>query len=113
METKNISKFERFNMKTKNDLNTVIKAFNKVIKIYPKDSIESNYYRYIIKYLLLEHKYKDIVERAGKPILHYFEYQLPQPTREYFEFLYHTYNPVRFAIETFDSIEEIRNELNR
>ena len=95
----------------KKDLNTVIKAFNRIIKEYPSDSIQSSYYKQIVKYLKLEHEYKEIVESSDKPILHYFEYHLPQSGNEYFLFLYHTYNPVRFAVETFDSIEEIRNEL--
>ena len=33
------------------------------------------------------------------------------PSESSFEFLYHVYNPVRYAVETFDSIEEIRKEL--
>jgi hypothetical protein len=33
--------------------------------------------------------------------------------RDYFLWLYNPYNPVRFAVETFDSIEEIRIELGR
>ena len=96
-----------------NDLNKVVKAFNSIIKSYPDDSFEASYYKIIVKFLLLEHKYQKLVKDSGKPILHYFQYHLPEPTREYFEFLYHPYNPVRFAIETFDSIEEIRIELGR
>lgn len=96
-----------------NDLNTVYKAFQKIVSTLPKDSIQRTYYEIIMKYLLLEHKYKDIVEKTGKPILHYFKFCLPESNIEYFNYLYHPYNPVRFAVETFDSIEEIRIELGR
>ena len=94
-----------------NDLNTVYKAFQNIKNNYSKDSIEYNYYNIIMKYLLLEHKYSKEVILAGKPILHYFKYYLPQYNKNYFEWLYNSYNPVRFAVETFDSIEEIKKEL--
>jgi hypothetical protein len=96
-----------------NDLNTVLKAFKKIIKELPKDSLQSRYYSLICEYLLLEAKHQDIVNACGKPILYYFRYHLPNTSKEYFEFLYHVYSPVRFAIETFDSIDEIKNELNK
>jgi len=95
------------------DLNRVIKEFKSVIKKLPKNSLQRKYYEIIVEYLLLEHKYPYEVKRAGKPIYHYFMYDLPKINNEYFEFLYNTYNPVRFAVETFDSIEEIRKELKR
>jgi len=94
-------------------LDQVIKTFLRLSKNSPKGSIQSDYYLTIVKYLRLEHKYKDIVLACGKPIYHYFMYGLPQSGNEYFEFLYNRYNPVRFALETFDSIEEIRQELKK
>ena len=100
-------------------LDQVIKEFKRIIKSYEncksgKDySLQINYYNIIIKYLLLEHKHYDIVQKCGKPIFHYFKYSLPKNDRGYFEWLYNPYNPVRFAVETFDSIEEIRIELGR
>ena len=95
----------------KYSLNQVIKEFKKIIKQLPNDSLHKTYYEIIVKFLLLENKYSDQVKQAGKPIYHYFMYYLPDASLQYFEFLYNPYNPVRFAIETFDSIEEIRKEV--
>lgn len=92
-------------------LDQVIKAFKQIINQLEKDSIQRCYYEYIVKFLLLEHKHHDIVQKSGKPIFHYFKFSLPKNDNGYFEWLYNSYNPVRFAIETFDSIEEIRVEL--
>jgi hypothetical protein len=94
-------------------LDQVIKTFKQLIKQYEKDSIERNYYEIIVKYLLLEHKHQEAVLKCGKPIYHYFKYSLPVRGRDYFEWLYNPHNPVRFALETFDSVEEIRIELGR
>ena len=102
-------------------LDTVIKEFSSIIKELKKDKkiisithdMKILYYETIVKYLKLEHKYQDIVEKSGKPIYHYFKYSLPVEDTAYFEFLYNRYNPVRFAVETFDSIEEIRLELKK
>jgi hypothetical protein len=99
-----------------NTLNDVVKAFKSIIKQYEAtkpDCLEANYYKYIVEYLLLEQKYPKQVADSGKPIYHYFKYQLPMFSTDYFLFLYNTHNPVRFAVETFDSIEEIRLELGR
>lgn len=92
------------------DLSKLIKETNncKNISIANKEIIIS-YYKIIQEYLLLENKYKDEVETSGKPILHYFLYRLPSTFS--FEFLYNPYNPVRFAVETFDSIEIIKQEI--
>lgn len=92
-------------------LDQVIKAFLQLAKSQ-KDPVISSYYETIVKYLRLEHKYMEAVLLARRPIYHYFMYALPMPGKEYFEFLYDRYSPVRFAVETFDSIEEIRQELN-
>lgn len=96
-------------------LNEVIKRFNSIIDQYKKskgkDCIEVLYYSTIVKYLLLEHENKYAVIQANKQIYHYFTYSLPEFGNDYFEFIYHRYNPVRFAVETFDSIEEIKNRL--
>ena len=99
-------------------LNDAIKKFKNIIELYKKSkgvkasqSIEITYYEIIIKYLLLEHKYPHEVKKAKKPIYHYFMFYLPEFGSNYFSFLYNPYNPVRFAVETFDSIEEIRLEL--
>lgn len=97
----------------KYDLNRVIKEFKKLIKELPKDSLHRKYYEIIVRFLLLEHKYPYEVKKAGKPIYHYFMYYLPIRGADYFEFLYNPYHPVRFAVETFDSIEEIRLELKK
>ena len=91
-----------------NTLNQVIKDLKRLSKFCKKDSISQKYYDILIKYLLLENKYKEQVEKSNKRILHYFLYKLPSQTS--FEFLYHVYNPVRYAVETFDSIEEIKKE---
>lgn len=77
-----------------------------------KESLAAAYYEHIVKYLILEHKYQSECEASGKLIYYYFKYSLPVREHEYFEYLYNPYNPVRLAVETFDSIEEIRNELN-
>jgi hypothetical protein len=105
-ETKNI---KIYNMYT---LDKVIKTFKKIISNSDNELLIS-YYEKIVEFMLLEHKHKDIVKKSNKPIYHYFQHALPHDTNDYFMFLYHTYNPVRFAIETFDSIEEIRLELKR
>lgn len=93
-----------------NTLNDVIKSFKKLISSSDNDLIKS-YYSTIVEYLILESKYEDLVKKCGKPIFHYFQYQLPMGGNDYFLFLYNVYSPVRFAVETFDSIEEIRLEL--
>lgn len=101
-------------------LDRVIKEFKTIIKTLKKDKLAISvtkdltisYYEIIVKYLLLENKYQKEVNWAGKPIYIYFKYDLPRMDRGYFDFLYNPYNPVRRAVETFDSIEEIRNELN-
>jgi hypothetical protein len=99
------------------DLNSVIKRTNQIISEYKKhkgkESIEVRYYEILVRYLLIEHKYQEEVKKAGKPIYHYFMYKLPEFGNEYFQFLYNPHNPVRFALETFDSIESVRKELNR
>ena len=92
-----------------NTLNQVVKDLKRLSKSCKKDSISQKYYNTLVKYLLLENKYKEQVEKSNKRILHYFLYMLPSQSS--FEFLYHAYNPVRYAVETFDSIEEIRKEL--
>lgn len=94
-------------------LDQVIKTFKKLSKDFSAGSIEKAYYDMIVKYLLLENKHSSIVLQSGKPIYHYFKYHLPQPGSEYFRFLYNPYNPVRFAMETFSSIQEIHDELNK
>lgn len=97
-----------------NSLDSVIKRLISIIKQYEKldkSGIEASYYRTILKYIKLEHKYPKQVESCGKPIYHYFKYHLPVFGTGYFEYLYNPYNPVRNAVETFDSIDEIRNEL--
>jgi hypothetical protein len=103
-----------------NSLNTVVKTFHAVIKELKKDrnknsnnDIHIRYYEIIMEYLLIEHKYQDIVKQSGKPIYHYFKYSLPDTTLGYFYYLYSVHHPVRFAVETFDSIEEIKNELKQ
>jgi hypothetical protein len=93
-------------------LNEVIKKFNSIIR-KTDDGVKKSYYETIVEYLLLEREYTLEVRRAGKPIYHYFKFQLPNESTDYFHFLYNTYNPVRFAVETFDSIEEIRLELEK
>lgn len=101
-------------------LDRVIKEFKSIIKQHKKDKgisvtkdMTISYYEIIVEYLLLENKYQKEVELARKPIYIYFKYDLPRIDSGYFEFLYNVYNPVRRAVETFDSIEEIRNELNK
>jgi len=101
-------------------LDRVIKEFKSIIKQCKKDKgisvtkdMTITYYEIIVEYLLLENKYQKEVELAGKPIYIYFKHDLPRIDRGYFEFLYNAYNPVRRAVETFDSIEEIRKELNK
>lgn len=100
-----------------NELNIIIKECKKIQKQWElqngKDCIEANTFKILVKYLQLEHKYKIEVERAGKPIYHYFMYHLPVFSNDYFKWLYNPYNPIRFAMETFDSIEEIKQELKK
>lgn len=92
-------------------LEQVIKEFKRHIKLFTKDSIQRNYYEIIVKYLLLESKHPQEVKDAKKVIYHYFQYDLPRYDTDYFAWLYSPQNPVRFAVETFDSIEIIRKEL--
>lgn len=92
--------------------NHVINQFKTILKLVDDELIQS-YYKIIIDYLILEEEYQDEVDMANKRIYHHFKYNLPNPSKEYFEFLYHVYNPVRFAVETFDSIEPIRLHLNK
>ena len=72
------------------------------------NDIEVAYYETIIKYLWIEELFQDEVDQAGKRIYYHFKYNPPEVYHEYFTFLYDRYNPVRFAVETFDSIESIR-----
>lgn len=88
----------------------VIRQFKRIIKKEQNLLIRS-YYLTIIDFLLLEVKYQEAVKLANKPLFHYFQYNIPKFGNDYFLFLYNTHNPVRFAVETFDSIEEIRQEL--
>jgi hypothetical protein len=97
-------------------LDKVIKEFKSIINIYKKSNSNNseiiiNYYETIIGFMLIENKHKDIVEKCGKPIYHYFKYNLPQSHSEYFYWLYNNYSSVRFSIETFDSIEEVREDI--
>jgi hypothetical protein len=94
-------------------LDTIIKQFKTISTQFKWDSVEYAYYKAIIQFLILENKYPEIVKSSGKPLYHYFQYNLPQSGHDYFTFLYNVYNPVRFAVETFDSIEEIRLELSK
>lgn len=93
-----------------NTLNSVIKRFNALIK-ESDNNLQKEYYKIIVRYLLIEHSHQEDVDACNKQIYHYFKYQLPVRGNDYFLFLYNTYNPVRFAVETFDSIESIRKEL--
>ena len=94
-------------------LDQVIKRFKSIIKDINNNDTQKYYYECIVKYLKIENKYKDVVEKSNKKIYHYFQYHLPVSGNDYFMFLYNPYNPVRFAIETFDSIEEIKHEINK
>ena len=95
-----------------NTLNDVVRAFKKILRDLPEDdSLARNYYEIIVDFLLLEHKYAEQVDACGKNILYYFAHHLPVRGREYFEWLYNVHNPVRFSVETFDSVAEIREEL--
>lgn len=89
-----------------NTLNQVIKSFIKMKSWYKPGDIEYDYYSIILEYLLIENKFKDAVKREGKLIYHYFMYLLPEHFT--FKYLYDTQSPIRFSIETFDSIEEVR-----
>jgi hypothetical protein len=93
-------------------LDVVIKTFKKIIKDLPSDDIARNYYEIIVGFMLIENKHKDAVLKSGKPIYHYFMYKLPMSGRKYFNFLYDPYNPVRFSVETFSSVEEIKDDYN-
>ena len=99
-------------MKQMNILDKVIKDFKKAIPLWEKDSWQKSYCEIILKYLILENKYKDIVLQSNKCIYYYFKYSHYNLTnKDYLDYLYNSYNPVRFAVETFDSIEEIKQEL--
>jgi hypothetical protein len=92
-------------------LDQVLKAFRGILKEMPENHEARCYYEIIIAFMLIEHKHKEIVLECRKPIYHYFQYHLPERGRDYFEFLYNPHNPVRFSVETFDSIEEVREDL--
>jgi len=81
-------------------------------------SSKSMYISILHKYCILELKYLKEVKEANKEILKYLK--LCPPPRgmnpdleDWFLYMYSRFNPVRFAVETFDSIEVIRKELSR
>jgi hypothetical protein len=99
-----------------NDLNKVIKTFKFLIKNH-KNELAISYYKFIIKALLLEKEYPEECKASGKVLYHYFMYWLPSADKytsqktmnEYFEYMYNIFSPIRYTIETFDSVEEIRS----
>lgn len=86
--------------------------------LYPEKKTFSFQYRYfeiLIRALAIEAKFYEQVKAADKEILKYLnclDDLSPKPTItevvDKFNELYDTHNKVRFAIETLDSIEEIR-----
>lgn len=78
---------------------------------YNKYDIYLNYFTIIHNFLYLENEYYDVVKLVDKEINKYLN--LPRLTtledvsNKFIE-LYDVNNKVRFSIETFDSIEEIR-----
>jgi hypothetical protein len=94
-------------------LDQVIKRFKTIAQEFPENDIARDYYNIIVGFMLIEHKHKDIVLQCNKPIYHHFQYNLPNRGREYFEFLYNPHHPVRFAVETFTSIEEVKDEVKQ
>lgn len=94
------------------NLTTAIRDFDSRGK-----DLESSYYKWIIIMLKLEDKYYDQVLRSGKSLKVYLK-DLPEgksciDNDEYFSYIYNRYSPVRFSVETMDSIEEIREELKK
>lgn len=92
-------------------LDQVIKEFKNISEEFPAEHMARNYYEIIVGFMLIEHKHKEIVLACNKPIYHHFQYSLPQRGNDYFLFLYNQYNPVRFSVETFDSIESVRQDI--
>ena len=95
-----------------NSRDKIIKKFIQIHKLSKNNNNQfiENYCNAIIKCLIIEAKYEDIIKACGKPLYHYFQYSMPKYTKDYFDWLYNPYNPVRFAVETFDSIQEIKEE---
>ncbi len=82
---------------------------------YNKFDIIIRYFIIIHNFLYLEDRYFDVVKLSGKEINKYLKlYKLEslEDVINKFNELYDTNSKVRFGVETFDSIEEIRLLLN-
>ena len=77
----------------------IIGSFSKIIKSMEKrgssrDLLKISYYREILDLLKKEARGEE-----DSSITKYFEDYLPDGSHVYFEYLYHTYNPVRNTID--------------
>ena len=94
--------------------NEVVKKFNFLIKNH-NDNLAVSYYKWIVKAIELEQEYYTICTTSGKNVYSHFQNWLPiEPNwnqmdmNNFFLTIYDVNHPIRFSIETFDSIEEIR-----
>ena len=70
----------------------IIRAFKLCIKEYKRDNkvCDQMYYEAILEQLL-----KEVRGEPNHGLMKYFEDYLPTTSKDYFEYLYHTHNPVR------------------
>jgi len=78
--------------------------------------LAETYFIIVYNFLFLENKYFDSVKESKKEINRYLDLpklETVEDVLDKFAELYGVYNNVRFAVETFDSVEEIRLRLKK
>jgi len=138
-EKKNIKKYKKFvdesykhydiddKLKTLKAYINILKNDNDYIenvdlvdddKLKPKSTpinFAINYFIILHNFLIIERMFFDIVKLSNKEINKYLNLEKISNTSDIlnkFSELYDNHGKIRFAIETFDSIEEIKNFLN-
>ena len=87
----------------------------KKIQRYVETLVDYQYFIIIHNFLYLEDRYFDIVKLSGKELNKYLKLPKLESLDDVinkFNELYDSNSKIRFGVETFDSIEEIRLSLN-
>ena len=72
----------------------IIKAFSRCIKeLEPYHVVRKAYFKQIMDLLI-----REVRGEQGIGLMKYFEDFLPNTSKDYFEYIYHTHNPVRNII---------------
>lgn len=74
----------------------------------PSVDLPVGYYVILHNWLLIENHFKDKINMAGKEVLKHMNLNTTDDPQEKFLELYDVNHPLRNAVETLDSIEEIR-----